>query len=56
LVVLLDADGKHTAAVDVSGVLDESSSQWVNERLGAVVVVGYVEESAVSANAFSAWW
>ena len=51
---MLNADGKHTVAVDVSEVLDESSSQWVNERLGALVVVGYVEESAVSANVFSA--
>lgn len=51
---MLDADGKHTAAVDVSEVLDESSSQWANERLGAVVVVGYVEESVVGANVFSA--
>jgi hypothetical protein len=54
LIVLLDADGKHTVVVDVREVLDESSSQWVNERLGTVMVVGYVEESPVSGNVFSA--
>ncbi|KAJ3523564.1 hypothetical protein NMY22_g11382 [Coprinellus aureogranulatus] len=44
-ITLLDADGKHTIVVDVSEVLDETSSRWVNERLGTLIVMGYVEES-----------
>ena len=48
LVTLLDSDGKHTLIVDVQDVLDETSNAWATERLGPVLVMGYVEEPAVS--------
>lgn len=47
-VLLLDVDGKHTIIVDAQEVLDESSDKWASERLGTLIVMGYVEESLVS--------
>ena len=34
--------------VDAQEVLDESSDKWASDRLGTLIVMGYVEESLVS--------
>ncbi|KAH6913994.1 hypothetical protein BKA70DRAFT_650882 [Coprinopsis sp. MPI-PUGE-AT-0042] len=44
-IVLLEGKGRYAVYIDISAAVDDRFSEWVNDRLTTLIVIGYLESS-----------
>jgi hypothetical protein len=44
-IVLLEGKGRYAVPIDISAAVDDRFSEWVNDRLTTLIVIGYLESS-----------